>query len=312
MPDTNDTPTPTPSSVSTSAPPAALLRPVRRGPSVWPWLIPLLALVVAVVLAAQSLWTRGPQLALSFRDGHGLKPNDPVVYRGVQVGRIRDIAINHSEHRVDIRVELTRDAAFLKSQACFWIVRPEVSISRISGIETLFGPRYIAAAIPPAGQRSELARDTPPPFIWTSTEPGLGDGLIVHVRAARAGSVAVGSPVSFRETPVGSVVSVTLAQDGRTVLMSASIRGEFSHLVRTNSVFWNVSGIGLDLGLVGGLKLKAESLQTIFAGGLAFATPDKPGEPVPAEAEFSLSEFDSEFLRWSPALEPAGQTDPAK
>jgi paraquat-inducible protein B len=286
--------------------PTAVLRRERGVATFWPWLIPAVVLVVAAVLAVQSLGARGPRLSLSFRDGHGLKLNDPVVYRGVQVGRIRGIAIDRSAQRVSVEVELTRDAAFLKSQGCFWIVRPEVSISRISGIETLFGPRYIAAAVLPAGESSPVARDTPPPFLWTAADPLLEDGgLLVNVRAPRAGSVAVGSPVSFRETPVGTVVAVTLAPDGRSVVMTAAIRGEFAHLVRSNSVFWNVSGIGLDLGLVGGLKLKAESLQTIFAGGLAFATPDKPGEPVGAGAEFAIAEFDSEYLRWSPVLRPA-------
>jgi paraquat-inducible protein B len=293
--------------------PTALLLPARpRGRArALPWLIPLAALLVALLLIAQSLAARGPRLTLAFADGHGLKPNDPVVFRGVQVGRIRDVGIRASDQHVRVDIELARDVTFLRR---FWIVRPELSLSRVAGLETLVGPRYIAADTgggggdPSTSPTSPLALESPPPDTIT-------DGLPLLIRAARAGSLAPGSPVSYRELPVGSVTSVTLASDARSVEIAIRIAPEHAHLVRTNSVFWNVSGIGLDLGLVGGLKLKAESLQTVLAGGLAFATPDKPDPAEPAAApntEFPLSDYDASYLKWTPVLSPttAPPTEP--
>jgi paraquat-inducible protein B len=44
--------------------------------------------------------------------------------------------------------------------------------------------------------------------------------------------------------------------------------------VRENPVFWNASGVGVHFGLFSGAEIHTESLKSILAGGIAFATPD--------------------------------------
>lgn len=302
MPDTPDT---------SPAIPTALVRPRAQSLlALLPWLIPLAVLILTVVLVIQAAAAQRHRLALDFLDGHGIRPNDPIVFRGVQVGQVHDVALSDDGDKVRIDLQLNPDADFLRTQGCFWIVHPEVSLSRISGLETLFGPRYIAAAAIPPGSSSPVARETPPPLTWMANVEAGPNALIINIRAPRASSIAAGSPVTYREVPVGSVIGVALEADARTVLITAAIRAEHTRLVRDNSVFWNISGIGIDLGLVGGLKLKAESLQTVLAGGLAFATPDTPGEPAGPGRIFALSEFDDRFLKWSPALPPPAPVEP--
>ncbi len=288
----------------TESPPAAIIRPARARaglPTALAWLIPLAALVVASLLVAQSLSSRGPRLTLTFANGHGLRPDDPVVYRGVQVGRVREVGIAADTQSVRVNIELARDVTFLRR---YWIVRPELSLSRVAGLETIVGPRYIAAD---TGPRDGAASATPENPLTLDSPPIAGDaaddGLDLLIRATRVASITPGSPVTYRELAVGSVTAVTLAADARTVEIAVRINPEHARLVRANSVFWNVSGIGLDLGLVGGIKLKAESLQTILAGGLAFATPDDAGEPVTSGTEFTLNDYDTNYLKWSPDLE---------
>ncbi len=46
----------------------------------------------------------------------------------------------------------------------------------------------------------------------------------------------------------------------------------YGNLLRSNSVFWATSGLGIDAGLTG-FTLKAESLTTIARGGVSFITP---------------------------------------
>lgn len=279
--------------------PTAIIEPSARraGPArLLPWLVPIAAVILTIVLITQALASRGPSLTLAFQNGHGIRENDPIVHRGVQVGRVRSIDFAPTG-QVRIRIELTSAAAFLAKSGRFWIVRPELSLSRVAGLETIVGPRYIEADFP-SGNTGPISLETPPP------DSGA-EGLRILIRAPRAGSLAAGSPVSYRELRVGEIISVSLAPDARSVEIAVRINPEHARLVRRNSVFWNVSGIGLDLGFVGGLKLKAESLQTILSGGLAFATPDRPpppADPVPQGHEFPLSEYDEAYLRWSPDL----------
>ena len=57
--------------------------------------------------------------------------------------------------------------------------------------------------------------------------------------------------------------------------------------MRANSVFWNAGGISADLGL-SGLHIHAASLKALLSGGVAFATPPKPGAPVSEGSVFKL------------------------
>lgn len=298
MPDTPSTP-PTPPS-----PPPALVRPRKsdRDPrslaAILPWLVPLAAAALVLALVVQSAASRGPRITLRFSDGYGLRENDPVMHRGVQIGRVRATGVDLPSRKAVVTIDLDKSAADLHRSGRFWIVRPELSLSRVSGLETIVGPRYIAADLDTTGAATRpVALDTPP-------SDTSGDGLRLVIRAHRAGSLAAGSPVSYREMRIGEITRVGLAADGRSVEIGIQIEPAHARLVRASSVFWNVSGIGLDLGIVGGLKLKAESLRTILVGGIALATPERPwpAEPVTSGHEFTLSEFEEEFTRWAPDL----------
>jgi hypothetical protein len=83
------------------------------------------------------------------------------------------------------------------------------------------------------------------------------------------------------------------------------IEPEYRDLVRDNSKFWPVSGVDVRLGFTG-IKLDAESLDTITAGGVAMATPDEPGSSVAAGHRFPLEAgVNQSWLKWRPHL-PVG------
>jgi paraquat-inducible protein B len=310
----DEAPAATPSSASAgascSAPsasettPTSIVTPTRRLSLAW--LVPVAALVLAGALAWQAYSSRGSLIAITFASGAGLRPGDPVTYRSVEVGRVESVSLSPDLRHVVVHARLTRDAAALAREGTqFWIVRPELSLTRVSGLETLLGPRYIAAE--PAEQPGPVRHaftglDTPPRLRMS---PGSSGGLDLTLRSPRLGSVSEGSPVSFREMKVGVVTSVALAPDARHITIGVHIDAPYAHLVRTNTRFWNASGIGLDLGLIGGVKLKAESLESILAGGIAFATPTKAGEPVKSGHVFDMeAATPDDWQRWTPDLSP--------
>jgi paraquat-inducible protein B len=283
--------------------PTATMSPVRRIPAL-AWLIPIAALALAAVLAYQAISNRGPTIAITFDNGAGIQPDDPVTYRAVEVGRVRSVSLSPDLQHVIVHVQLTPDAASIATEGTmFWVVRPEVSLTRVSGLETLLGPRYIA--VEPATPRGRPMRA----FVGLDTQPRISQnsvpGLALTLRSQRLGSVSEGSPVSFREMKVGVVTSVELAADARTIDIQLRIDPHHAHLIRTNTKFWNASGIGLDLGLLGGVKLKAESLEAVIAGGIAFATPTKAGEPVASGHSFEMEPQPvDDWMKWAPDLTP--------
>ncbi|MGL5497198.1 MAG: MlaD family protein, partial [Aeromonas sobria] len=117
--------------------------------------------------------------------------------------------------------------------------------------------------------------------------------------------LSVGSPLLFRKLVVGSVTKVALARDGSEVLIEVSVEQEYAHLVRTNSRFWNVSGVKADIGLTGG-TIEVETVQSLLAGGIAFNTPEKDmGPTVKTGHSYPLyGKAEKAWLEWSPRILP--------
>ncbi|MEC9373633.1 MAG: MlaD family protein [Planctomycetota bacterium] len=292
---------------SVEAAPRADVVPARRFS--WAWLAPLAAVVVFGALALDAVRQRGPEITITFRQGHDLKPGDPISYRGVDVGRVREVSLATDLDAVVVHAELKPEAANIAAEGTrFWIVRPEVRIGGVSGIETILGPKYISVA-PGGGARVSS-------FEWLDSAPRdvrrTPGALSVILEAERTGALQTGSRVFYRDEPVGVVVETGLAPDGRRVEVMAEIDPEFAHLVRDNTRFWNASGIGMDLGFTG-LSFRMESLQSVVLGGVGFATPNRPGEVVMDGQRFELaSSPEDSWLKWSPDLSPAppAMTDP--
>ena len=84
------------------------------------------------------------------------------------------------------------------------------------------------------------------------------------------------------------------------------IKQRYAKLVRKGSKFWNVSGADVSLSLFRGLEVNMESLRSLAAGGVAFATPDDPkDQPVKDGLAFPLYDKPAkEWLEWAPQIPP--------
>lgn len=280
------------------------MRPGRRPSLVW--LVPLLAVLATGFLLYQSMKERGRIIRIRFNTGSGLQANDPVMFRGTHVGRVKAVELSHDLNGVVVSAELRRDASTLAVQGSkFWIVQPVVSMSRISGLETLLGPKYIE--VEPGPDRAALRTD----FVGLEREPvthsatpstGSTDDLSLVLTATARPTVSVGSPVLYRGVKVGSVLSFDLSPTGQSVNVRIVVEGEYSHLVRSNTTFFNASGVDLVVGLKG-LVLRAPSLESVVSGGVEFATPPTPGTRVENGASFKLEpQPPKDAADWAPDL----------
>lgn len=275
----------------------------RRGWWSWAWLAPALALIMVAALGYQAISQRGLPILLAFSNGRGIAAGDPVNCRGVQVGVVERVRLDASREGVVVHVRLYPDAESLASEGTrFWIVRPEVSLKGVTGLDALLGPRYIdvAPARPGQPRRTQFqGLESPPPI--GELRPGT---LELVLRATRRGSVTVGSPVTYRDIRVGQVLDLHLSPEATRVEIAVGIDPRYVPLVRDNSRFWNASGVGVDFGLFGGLTFRADSLESILTGGIAFATPDKKMGAVVANGHsFDLAtDADPDWLGWEPAI----------
>src|SRR5688572_9403188 len=263
------------------------------------WVVPLIAAIVAGYLIYDRLKEHGPEITIQFRDGSGVRVGQtPILYRGVQVGEVTGVGLSKDQRHVEIRARLQRSAARIAREgSVFWIVRPEVGIGSITGLGTVItGPEI--QALPGTGEeRSE--------FTGLDSAPAALElrGLKVVLRTSRLGSLQRSSPVYYRGVEVGVVQEATLSPDATGVHVHVLIRNRYAPLVRANSVFWNVSGVSLSGGLFKGVQFKLESLRSLAAGGINFATPNDSARPVEDGQLFPLhTEGRKEWLNWAPRI----------
>lgn len=294
-------PTPAPDPDAHAEPPVATIAPRRFS---FVWLVPVLAILgVGWYFWNQSTRVRGPEISIAFPTADGIEPGAELRHRGVTVGVVRTVELDRELDSVRVTAELAPSASGLAAEGTrFWIVRPEVSLSRVAGLETIFGPRYIGVQPAPEGGARTLAFEglPSPPRLES---PADGDALTLVLRAPRVGPIVPGAPVLFRDLPVGVVRGVRLAEDAASVEVTASIDPAYATLVRTNSRFWLASGVGVDWGLFRGLSVRADSLDALIEGAVAFATPDRPGERVGAGHAFEVEASpEDKWLEWDPPI----------
>ena len=277
----------------------------RRISSVW--IVPILALaVVGYLVWSQAMRDRGPMITIVFDDAGGLEPGSEIIHRGVTVGVVREMALTGDLQSVSVTAELRPDAAGLAVECTsFWVVRPEVSLERIAGLETLVGPQYIALQPgDPDGSRldSFVALGAPPRIA-----PADEDALRLTLRSDRLGNLSAGSPVLYREIRVGEVRDAVLSDDATGVLVTIDIEPRYAPLVHTETKFWRAGGVGVDFGLFRGLSVEADSLDALLQASVSFATPEREsrrGERAESGASFDLEDgADEDWLEWAPVVE---------
>ncbi len=278
----------------------------------WIWLVPIVAALLAGALSLQAWSERGVPVAIQFKQGHGLQAGDALRHRGITVGEVAEVTLSPDLAAVIVKVRLQPDAADLaRIGSRFWIVRPQLGLEGISGLETLVGARYLAVQ-PGKGdpQRVFLGLDEAP------VPDTLQGGLEITLEGSHRGSLSPGSPVTYRKIRIGTVHSVGLASDARTVEVGVRIRAAYVPLVRQGTRFWDSSGLSFDVGITG-VSLQLDTLQALAMGGIAMATPTDAGPIVSTGHRFALHrEAEDEWTEWRPSLPigapalPAGLTAP--
>lgn len=268
--------------------PLAKTRPASNWSAIW--VLPLIALLIGGWLAWRAYSEAGIQVELVFASGEGIQAGKTeLMYKGMAVGKVTAISLDSSDDKRGVlaQVEVNKEIEqFLREGTRFWLVKPNVSLAGISGLETLVSGNYITFS-PGEGESTRS-------FTALAQEPPMGDdvpGLHITLKADRLGSLDRDSPVFYRQIQVGRVKSYTLAEDQSTVEVKVFIEPAYAHLVRKHTRFWNASGISVDADL-SGFKLRSESLASIVAGGIAFATPEhrKDSPPTDPALPFRLYE----------------------
>ncbi|WP_374267588.1 intermembrane transport protein PqiB [Zoogloea sp.] len=259
------------------------------------WIIPLVALLIGLFLAARSYYEQGPTITIAFKTGEGLEPGKTrIKYKDVEVGQISAVALSDDGTHVVATALMAREAArLLKDDTRFWVVSARVSGSSVSGLGTLLSGAYVGLDV---GKSDEDRRD----FVALDAAPAVTfdvPGQSFVLQAETLGSIAAGTPIYFRRIEAGQVTGFKLDETGKRLDVQIFIKSPYDRFVTTNSRFWNAGGVDVKIG-ADGVQVNTESFAAIMAGGIAFQTPDDgPDQPAPRGQAFRLFATRAEALK---------------
>ncbi len=235
------------------------------------WLIPLVALIIGGWLAFKTFSEQGPTIYIQFATAAGLQAGKTKVkFKDVDVGEVTSIDVSDDLKSVVVTAQLKHGAAaYLTRGTRFWVERPRVTASRVSGLDTLLSGPFIAIDPVAEGdaERHFVGLEEPP--LFTTSEPGKR----FQLRSPTLGSLNIGSPVYYRQIQVGQVAGNALDADGRAVSIEVFVSAPHDRLVTRDTRFWNASGVDFSIS-TNGIQVDTQSLLSVLIGGVSFDTPD--------------------------------------
>lgn len=250
------------------------------------WIIPILALVIALGVAWQSYSARGPLIAIEFDNGAGITARSTELrYRDINVGTVEEVNFSDGLKSVIAQVRVKKEIApFIDTSASFWVVRPELTAQGVTGLDTVLSGVFIEGSWdseigPPRSSFRGL--ETAPLF-----RPGK-EGLQIALRSAPGAGLSENSPILYRGVEVGRVGPARLSRNGNFAIAEAIIYDPHGNLITPSTRFWDTSGFSVSIG-PGGAEVDFTSIASLLAGGVTFDTFVSGGGPISDGSVFEV------------------------
>jgi paraquat-inducible protein B len=245
----------------------------------------------------------GLSINIHFNDFTGLKVNTKVTYQEQEIGRVERLVFNENEIGVTALVLLNDfGAKYAKQGSQFWLVEPTIGLVGSKDVSHLLEGAFIALL--PDADLSNNVKTEYQALAMAPTVTQLPYGLNLKLITQRLGSIRVGNPVLYRQIRVGKVIGIDLSAMADTVNVFVNIANRYAPLVNNGSKFWNTSGIKIETSIFSGINIDSESIETLIAGGVAFATPESDDNDGEQEKQsFTLhQDVDGDWLEWQPKI----------
>jgi paraquat-inducible protein B len=232
------------------------------------WMVPFIAMVIALWLAFQYYSKVGPLVTIEFKENAGLVAKQShVKLRNVIVGTVENVALSEEGTGVTVHVRMNKNVSkYLNKSAKFWIVHPDVDSSGITGLDTLLSGSYIEL-------KATKSKKTQKYFIGLEETPASEkEGETYLLSAPNSYHLKKGSNVYYRMIKVGKVQRVGIAPDGKKINFVVFVDRKFIKYINKKTQFYTTSSVSVDISK-GKLDLDVASLSQIARGGISIYTP---------------------------------------
>ena len=251
------------------------------------WLIPIFAMLVGAWFVYADYKKQGTEIVLYFQSADGIVANKTKIrHLSIDVGEVTEVKLNGSLDGVEVRARVQPGVVpLLHEDTHFWVVRPRIDTTGISGLGTLLSGAYISFSkgVGNTPTLSFVGEEEPP------VSPASAPGLRVRLQSDSGGAMQVGQPVLYKNYRVGQIESVHFDQESEKLIAQLFIEAPYHTLLNSQSRFWNASGVRVRSS-ASGFEVETGSFESMLVGGVSFDVPEgsEEGEPIADEALFDL------------------------
>jgi paraquat-inducible protein B len=246
------------------------------------WLLPVCALIVSAWLIYKSISDKGPVITITFPSANGLEVDKTKIkYLDVNIGKVTTITINDDLKSINLTAQMDKDTDnLLGKDTQFWVVRPQIGLGGVSGLDTLLSGAYIAMKPGRDKKGDNFTGLKDPPLLQVTAE-----GRHYNLKATAIGSMRAGTPIFFHGIQVGEAINYQLAEDADSIKLSIFIYSPYDKFIRKETRFWVDSGIDFSTN-TNGFTLRTGPLLSLLSGGIAFRT-DEDGKDNDIQPEYT-------------------------
>ena len=209
-------------------------------------------------------------ITVAIEDANGLvEGKTQVFFKGLPVGLLKGFDVSPDLKHIDARIEMLKQSRDKLTKDClFWVVRPEISMNRITGLDTLVKGSYFEVQ---PGSSTQLSSD----FTALTSPPPISrrvPGLHLTLNTEHAVSLESGSPVYFKKNEVGEIISSLLADTG-DIETKILIYPQYIKHVNSSTRFHVSSGIHFKANLPK-ISVQIDPIKSVLLGGVSFFTPE--------------------------------------
>jgi paraquat-inducible protein B len=235
------------------------------------WIVPFIALIIAGWLAYQYFSELGPQIRIVFPENAGLQAGQShIKYRNVPIGTVKKIELQEDGEGIVVIARMDKTvSSYLNNSSKFWIVKPEVGIGGVSGLDTLLSGTYI-------NMHAEKDEESQYNFLGQAhayRDDSKGEYFVLNTPQGN-NTVKVGTPIYLKNIKVGQVEYVVLALDNSSVDVIVYIDNNYAPYVRTDSNFWVRSTFAVSLNN-GRVDMSIAPVTDLLQGAIEFSSQKK-------------------------------------
>ncbi len=234
------------------------------------WFLPLVALLIGCWMLYYQWSNQGSLITIHFLSAEGIEAGKTKIkFLNVNIGDVKSVQLNEDGDDVLVTARMSKAAEkLLVKDSQFWVVSPKVSLDGISGLSTIISGVYIQLSRGVSTEYKDkfYALESPP------VTPLGTPGLHITLNSNDQFAYEKGDPITYKGLTVGQFEDIYFNFEERVVYYNAFIKAPYHKLITTNTKFWDITGLNVDL-KADGLSIKTGNLETILSNGVTFDVP---------------------------------------